>query len=197
MGKTAEVPPLRDMISTRYEHSPRKAAGAAGRPAIVKSAFIATKVFSGLERARVMTVNSPQKRSALAAVGANRVRALTHIMYGHPARATKPIGIPKGKPSVIREGRPRPSHGAQAMHLQHVVPETHECPLALHFVPPTQEELAALLSILETGSVTWQQQPPSATVAEIVAAYEKNAQAVTGHLSRMDEAAWQTAIART
>ena len=58
-------------------------------------------------------------------------------------------------------------------------------------------EEAALLSILETGSVTWQQQPPSATVAEIVAAYEKNAQAVTGHLSRMDEAAWQTAIART
>ena len=48
MGKTAEVPLLRDMISTRYEHQPRKAAGAAGRPAIVKSASIATKVFSAL-----------------------------------------------------------------------------------------------------------------------------------------------------
>ena len=52
-------------------------------------------------------------------------------------------------------------------------------------------EEAALLSILETGSVTWEQQTPPARVAEIVAAYEKNAQAVTDRLSLMDEAAWE------
>ena len=52
-------------------------------------------------------------------------------------------------------------------------------------------EEAALLSIVETGSVTWKEQTPPATVAEIVTVYEKNAQAVTEAISRMDEAAWQ------
>jgi uncharacterized damage-inducible protein DinB len=51
-------------------------------------------------------------------------------------------------------------------------------------------EEAALLSIIETGSVKWAQQTPPASVAEIVAAYEKNAQAVTDAVSRMDDAAW-------
>jgi uncharacterized damage-inducible protein DinB len=52
-------------------------------------------------------------------------------------------------------------------------------------------EEAALLSIVETGSVVWQEQTPPASVAEIVAAYEKNAQAVTEAISRMDDAAWE------
>ena len=51
-------------------------------------------------------------------------------------------------------------------------------------------EEAALLSIVETGSVTWQEQQPPASAAEIVAAYEKNAQAVTEAVSRMDDEAW-------
>ena len=52
-------------------------------------------------------------------------------------------------------------------------------------------EEAALLSIVETGSVTWQQQTPPATVAEIAAAYEKNARAVTDRIERMDDEAWE------
>lgn len=52
-------------------------------------------------------------------------------------------------------------------------------------------EEAALLSIVETGSVTWTEQTPPPSLDEIVAAYEQNAQAVTDALSRMDDADWQ------
>jgi uncharacterized damage-inducible protein DinB len=59
----------------------------------------------------------------------------------------------------------------------------------LAWVLPAEE--AALLSLVETGSVTWQEQAHPATVAEIVAAYEKHASAVTEAISRMDDAAWE------
>ena len=59
----------------------------------------------------------------------------------------------------------------------------------LAWVLPAEE--AALLSIVETGSVVWQEQEPPKTVAELVAAYEKNAQAVTEAISRLDDEAWE------
>lgn len=53
-------------------------------------------------------------------------------------------------------------------------------------------EQAALLGLVQTGSVTWKEQAPPATVADIVATYEQNAQAVTAAIERMDEAAWES-----
>ncbi len=52
-------------------------------------------------------------------------------------------------------------------------------------------EEMALLSLVETGSVVWKEVPPPATAAEIVAAYEKHAQAVTDAIERMDDEAWE------
>jgi uncharacterized damage-inducible protein DinB len=52
-------------------------------------------------------------------------------------------------------------------------------------------EEAALLGLVQTGSVTWKEQTPPASVAEIVATYETNAQAVTDAIGRMDDAAWE------
>jgi len=52
-------------------------------------------------------------------------------------------------------------------------------------------EEAALRTLVETGSVTWKEAPPPATVAEIVAAYEEAAQAVTDAIGRMDDEAWE------
>jgi uncharacterized damage-inducible protein DinB len=51
-------------------------------------------------------------------------------------------------------------------------------------------EEAALLTLLDTGAVDWKDQTAPATVAEIVAAYEKNAAAVNERLEGMDEAGW-------
>jgi uncharacterized damage-inducible protein DinB len=53
----------------------------------------------------------------------------------------------------------------------------------------TEEE--ALLRVLDQGTVEWKEEKPPSTVDEIVAAYERNANAVTERLSRLDEAGWQ------
>ena len=52
-------------------------------------------------------------------------------------------------------------------------------------------EEAALLSLLETGVVEWKDDPPPSSVDEIVAAYERDATAVTERLEKLDEAGWQ------
>jgi uncharacterized damage-inducible protein DinB len=52
-------------------------------------------------------------------------------------------------------------------------------------------EEAALVSLLDTGTVQWKDEAPPARVEEIVAAYEKNATAVNDKLARMDEAGWE------
>jgi uncharacterized damage-inducible protein DinB len=52
-------------------------------------------------------------------------------------------------------------------------------------------EEAALLSILDTGKVEWKDEKPPSKVDEIVAAYERNAKAVTERLERLDDAGWQ------
>ena len=52
-------------------------------------------------------------------------------------------------------------------------------------------EEAALLSLLESGAVEWKDDAPPASVDEIVAAYERDATAVTERLENLDEAGWQ------
>lgn len=62
----------------------------------------------------------------------------------------------------------------------------------------TAAELAALLateelaivSLLDTGTVLWKEQPPAASMADIVATYETNAQAVNERIARLDEKGW-------
>lgn len=49
---------------------------------------------------------------------------------------------------------------------------------------------SALVNLLDTGTVLWKEQPPAATMADIVAAYERNAQAVNERLARLDEKGW-------
>jgi uncharacterized damage-inducible protein DinB len=54
----------------------------------------------------------------------------------------------------------------------------------------TQEE-AALISLLDTGTVEWKEEKRPARVEEIVAAFERNAAGVNERLKKLDEAAWQ------
>lgn len=59
----------------------------------------------------------------------------------------------------------------------------------LAWVLATEE--AALLSLLDTGSVEWKDEKPPSTVAEIVEAYERNANAVNERLEKLDDAGWE------
>jgi uncharacterized damage-inducible protein DinB len=51
-------------------------------------------------------------------------------------------------------------------------------------------EEAALLSLLETGTVEWKDQPALTKMADVVASFERSAQGVTDRLARMDEQGW-------
>jgi uncharacterized damage-inducible protein DinB len=51
-------------------------------------------------------------------------------------------------------------------------------------------EEAALLSLLETGTVQWKDEPPPARIEETVSAFEKNASAVNQRLAELDDAGW-------
>ena len=53
------------------------------------------------------------------------------------------------------------------------------------------QEEAALVSLLDTGTVEWKDEKPPAGIAEFVAAYEKNAAAVNDRLAKLDEAGWE------
>jgi uncharacterized damage-inducible protein DinB len=53
------------------------------------------------------------------------------------------------------------------------------------------DEEAQLLNLVETGVVDWKEAKPPSSVDEIAAAYEKNANAVTARLEKLDEAGWQ------
>jgi uncharacterized damage-inducible protein DinB len=53
------------------------------------------------------------------------------------------------------------------------------------------QEEAALLSLLETGTVEWKEQKPPARVDEIVAAFERSAAGVNERLEKLDEAGWE------
>jgi uncharacterized damage-inducible protein DinB len=52
-------------------------------------------------------------------------------------------------------------------------------------------EEAALVTLLDTGTVEWKEQAPQGSLPEIVAAFEKSAAAVNDRLERMDAAAWE------
>jgi uncharacterized damage-inducible protein DinB len=52
-------------------------------------------------------------------------------------------------------------------------------------------EEEALSALLESGTIDWKDVPPPATVAEIVAAYERNAARVDARLEKLDAAGWQ------
>ena len=52
-------------------------------------------------------------------------------------------------------------------------------------------EEAALVRLLDTGTIEWKEEAAPARVAEIVAAFERNAAAVDERLARLDEAGWQ------
>ena len=51
-------------------------------------------------------------------------------------------------------------------------------------------EEAALLSLLETGTVEWKDQPAPTKMADVVASFERNAQAVTDRMAKLDEQGW-------
>ena len=55
-------------------------------------------------------------------------------------------------------------------------------------------EEAALVSLLDTGTVEWKETPPPARVDEIVAAFERSAAAVNERLGRLDEAGWEKKV---
>ena len=52
-------------------------------------------------------------------------------------------------------------------------------------------EEAALVTLLDTGTVEWKEQAPPARVDEIVAVFERSAAAVDERLGRLDEAGWR------
>ena len=55
-------------------------------------------------------------------------------------------------------------------------------------------EEEALVALLDTGSFAWTETPPPATVAETVAAFERNASAVDERLARLDGKAWEKKV---
>jgi uncharacterized damage-inducible protein DinB len=59
----------------------------------------------------------------------------------------------------------------------------------LAWVIATEE--GALLSLLETGTIDWKNEPPPSRVEDIVGTYERNTAAVTERIERLDEAGWQ------
>ena len=52
-------------------------------------------------------------------------------------------------------------------------------------------EEAALVALLDTGTIQWKEEAPARTVEEIVSAYERNAAAVDERLGRLDDAGWE------
>jgi uncharacterized damage-inducible protein DinB len=53
------------------------------------------------------------------------------------------------------------------------------------------QEEAALVQLLDTGTVEWKEDPPPARVEAIVATYEASAAAVNERLEGLDEAGWE------
>ena len=53
------------------------------------------------------------------------------------------------------------------------------------------EEEAALIDLLETGTIEWKGTKPPARVDEIVAAFERNAAGVDERLGRLKDAGWE------
>ena len=52
-------------------------------------------------------------------------------------------------------------------------------------------EEAALVTLLDTGTIQWKEEAPARSVEEIVSAFERNAAAVDERLGRLDDAGWE------
>lgn len=52
-------------------------------------------------------------------------------------------------------------------------------------------EEAALITLLDTGAVDWQEKKPPARIQESVDAFERDAAAVNERLGRLDDSGWQ------
>jgi len=52
------------------------------------------------------------------------------------------------------------------------------------------QEEAALLSLLQTGTVEWKDEPAPKNMAAVVASFERSAQAVTDRMTKMDDKSW-------
>jgi uncharacterized damage-inducible protein DinB len=52
-------------------------------------------------------------------------------------------------------------------------------------------EEAALVTLLDTGSVDWKDEKPPASIDQMAAAYERHAAGVDERLGRLDEAGWE------
>jgi uncharacterized damage-inducible protein DinB len=52
-------------------------------------------------------------------------------------------------------------------------------------------EEGSLVSLLDSGSMEWKEEPAPASIDQIVAAYERNAKAVDERMAKLDEAGWQ------
>ncbi len=50
---------------------------------------------------------------------------------------------------------------------------------------------SALISLLDTGTIEWNESKPTAGMESIIAAFEKNAGAVNERLAKLDEAGWE------
>jgi uncharacterized damage-inducible protein DinB len=55
-------------------------------------------------------------------------------------------------------------------------------------------EEAALLTLIETGSVEWKESSPPERVEEIVSAYERDSAAVDARIAALDEEAWERKV---
>jgi hypothetical protein len=55
-------------------------------------------------------------------------------------------------------------------------------------------EEAALVTLVDTGSITWKEEKPSLDVPALVATYERAAAAVDQRLGGLDEAAWDKRV---
>ena len=52
-------------------------------------------------------------------------------------------------------------------------------------------EEAALMALLDTGTIDWKDEPVKGSADELAAAYERHAGAVNERLAKLDEAGWQ------
>ena len=52
-------------------------------------------------------------------------------------------------------------------------------------------EEAALISLLDTGTIAWKEEAPLASIDAIITTFERNAAAVDERLARLDEAGWE------
>jgi|MudIll2142460700_1097286.scaffolds.fasta_scaffold247182_2 uncharacterized damage-inducible protein DinB len=53
------------------------------------------------------------------------------------------------------------------------------------------QEEAALVALLDAGSILWKETPPPSSVAEMVAAHERSYDGVNERLAKLDEPGWQ------